>query len=372
MKVLSHFTHSLRPYRFHVISWGLFVLYEVLVTGLLHGRFSSWGDYALHYSVNIALFYVHAHLLLPFCLRGPAFRYGLLPVLVVAEIAAFTALIFGLETLAIRLLDMQMLRAPVLDEAYFLRSVWRAIYFLGFGTAYYFLRQYVQQRVRAEASEKLRLQDIIDKERLQHELVRSQNAFLKAQINPHFLFNTLSFIYNSVRKSSHEAAEAILSLSQMMRYALQSEDEHQQTDLLAEIAHVEHLIHIHQIRHDHRLQLHYGPGLAGIRFIPLVLLTLVENMFKHGDLGNAGHPARIHISHSAGTLRIRTSNLALRTEDVSHRIGLDNIHRRLTQAYREQVSFSAFLNEAGYFHTVLDLACAQTLLQPQPTPVQAP
>lgn len=337
------------------MAWGLFMLYEITVAGIIYGRLSSFWDYALHYSINIALFYVHAHFVMPRGFRPDGHRFWLIPTLVLVEVIAYILFTYAMERLAIGVFQVRMTRSPDLDSAYLLRSAWRAIYFLGFATAYYFLTKYLSERTRVEQIEKQQLLDIIDKQHLQTALIRSQNAFLKAQINPHFLFNTLNYVYNSVRKTSGRAAEAILSLSHMMRYALQSEDEHQQAELLEEIQQVEHLLHIHRIRQESRLRvaLHYGPNLAGIRFIPLVLITLVENMFKHGDLNGAGEPAAITVTYQADELKITTVNRCLDVRAGGHGIGLDNIRKRLQHAYPDRASFEAWTDEAGYFHTRL-------------------
>lgn len=353
MSFKNYISNTIRRHQIHLIAWSFFILYEVLVGSILHGRLSSFWDYFLHYSINIAFFYLHALYVMPRGFRPDGHRFWLIPVLILGEIMAYILFTYAIERLAVDIFQVRMTRSLELDSAYFLRSSWRAIYFLGFATAYYFLTKYLSERTRVDQIEKQQLLDIIDKQRLQTELIHSQNAYLKAQINPHFLFNTLNYVYNSVRKTSGQAAEAILSLSHMMRYALQSEDEHQQTDLMEEIQQVEHLLHIHQIRQEDRLRiaLHYGPNLAGIRFIPLVLITLVENMFKHGDLTGAGEPAAITVTYQAGELKITTVNRCLDTCASGHRIGLDNIRKRLQHAYPERASFEARTDEAGYFHT---------------------
>lgn len=355
MPLKNNIFNPLGRYRFHWLSWSLFVLYEVAVAGILYGRLSSFGDYALHYSINIALFYVHALYVMPKGFRPSTHRFWLIPTLILGEIIVYTLFTYAMERLAIHLFQVRMTRLPEIDYMYFLRSAWRAIYFMGFATGYYFLTRFLSERMRVGQIEKQRLLDIIDKQHLQTELIRSQNAYLKAQINPHFLFNTLNYVYNSVRKTSTPAAEAVLSLSHMMRYALQSEDEHQQTDLLEEIQQVEHLLHIHRIRQENRLQiaLRYGTNLAGIRFIPLVLITLVENMFKHGDLTEESAPAEIVISSEEGELKITTLNRCLDVRPDGHRIGLDNIRKRLQHTYQHRASFKAWTDAAGYFHTEL-------------------
>ncbi|WP_439879700.1 sensor histidine kinase [Pontibacter sp. MBLB2868] len=360
----------IRRHKVHFISWIFFISYEVLIAGILYGKFSSFWNYALHYAINIALFYTHVTVVLPATLQRPRPFYWLLPLLVICEIAAFTGITYGVEVVITQHLHLQLTRPLLLDYAYCFRSAWRAVYFMGFATGFYFLDNYLKEKRRANRVEKEHLLHIIEKQQLQNELIRSQNelirsqnAFLKAQINPHFLFNTLNFVYNNVRKTSVQASEAILALSNMMRYALQSEDEHQQANLLEEIEHVENLIYIHQIRHDHQLQIQltYGDNLASVKFTPLVLITLVENIFKHGELSRANHTAQISINRQDHTLTITTSNLVNTSKQTGHRIGLDNIQRRLNYSYKGQYTFEARMEENGYFNIFIEVTLPTTV-----------
>lgn len=350
--------HFYQHYKVHLICWSIFISYEILVIGVLSGGFSSFLDYFIHYTFNILLFYCHAKLVLPFALQKSKLRFWLAPLLVVCEILAYIFIIHGAEILATQYFQAKMQRPVGFDYLFILRAAWRAVYFMSFATGYYYLENYLQERRFKEEVERQQLHQIIEIQNLQHELVKSQHAFLKAQINPHFLFNTLNYVYNSVRKTSTQAADTIMSLSQMMRYALESGETGPETSLLEEIEHVEHLIHIHQIRQNHQLQvqLSYGHNLQGIRLIPLILITLVENLMKHGNLSQAEKPALIRIAYEIDTLTITTANLALTDSPSGHRIGLDNIQRRLYQTYKERVHFQAYRDEQGYFHTVLHIS----------------
>lgn len=344
-------------YKIHVICWALFIAYEIAMIGVISGEFSSPLDYLLHYTLNLLIFYFHAAVILPFALQKRGLWSWWIPVLAAGEVIAYISFLYLSELLATQFLGMKLLRPLQLDSFYLLRATWRAVYFMGFATGYYYLMTYLREKKRAEQAEKQHLLNIIDKQHLQTELIKSQHAFLKAQINPHFLFNTLSFVYNSVRKTSHEAAEAILSLSDMMRYALQSENEHQETSLLEEIEHVENLIRIHQLRHNHQLHLKLtvSKNLQGTKIIPLVLITLVENMFKHGHLTDEAHPASITISREGNTLRINTANLKSREQASGHSVGLNNIRERLEHVYTGQASLEVSTDRPGYFYTALSI-----------------
>ncbi|WP_276499409.1 sensor histidine kinase [Pontibacter litorisediminis] len=362
MKKLLHPT--VIKHKGHIIAWTLFIFYEIVIVAVFSGSFNSTWDYLGHYALHISLFYFHARVVLPWVLRRKRMTAWLLPLLLIGEVTVYINLTYLLEVILTEYLQVKLMRPLVFDYYYWLRALWRAIYFLGFSTGYFFLRNYIREQKRANRAESEQLLKIIEQQNLQHELIKSQNAYLKTQINPHFLFNTLSFVYNSVRKTSAEAAEAIMALSQMMRYALQNEDDQHETLILEEIEHVESLIRIHQIRHKDTLnvQLIYSDNLAGVKFVPLILMTLVENIFKHGDLTQQQHPAQIKIMLDANTLRISTSNLKSSLKPESHRIGLDNIHKRLDQVYKEKASFSTYSTIDGLFVTVLKVSDLSPLL----------
>lgn len=347
----------IRSNKIHFLCWGTFIIYEILVVGAVTASFGAFWDYFAHYAINISLFYFHATMVLPFALQKGSPRYWLIPFLVAGELLAYIALVYAVEFALSNYFHVRLSKPLAFDYLFFIRSTWRAIYFVGFATGYYYLMVAFRERRRAENAEKQHLLHIIEKQNLQHELIKSQNAFLKAQINPHFLFNTLNFVYNSVRKTSGQAAETVLSLSQMMRYALESGEDGDETSLLEEVEQVENLIYIHQIRHDNQLQVKmtYGSNLAGLKIIPLVLITLVENIFKHGDLTRHEHPAVIDISLEENRLTVRTANLRATGHPTGHRIGLDNIVSRLRLAYKDRASFNAYADTMGYFHTILKI-----------------
>jgi LytS/YehU family sensor histidine kinase len=237
----------------------------------------------------------------------------------------------------------------VLDKQFVVGQIYRAIYFMGFSTGYYFLKTYLNQKRENEILEKQRLEGIIAQQKAERDLAAAENAFLKAQINPHFLFNTLDFVYHKVEESSPEAGEAIIDLSNMMRYAMS--DAKKNMTLGEEIEQVESLIHLYQLRKNNAycIEFTYAPEVQSIPFIPLILLTLVENVFKHGDLLDPQHPAKISLSVANKNLLIRTQNKINRfATSTSNKLGLQNIENRLRQAYGDHFSFSQEVQEDLY------------------------
>ncbi|MEI9957995.1 MAG: histidine kinase [Ferruginibacter sp.] len=130
---------------------------------------------------------------------------------------------------------------------------------------------------------------ILEAQKMQLEVDKSQAnfKFLKSQINPHFLHNTLNFLYAKSLPYSPELSEGILTLSDIMRYALnESNGSDDKAPLKDEIEHVRNVIKINQLRFSNNLHVNFEVQgiLNDVEIVPFVLITIVENAFKHGDL----------------------------------------------------------------------------------------
>jgi len=213
-------------------------------------------------------------------------------------------------------------------------NLYRGAQFILYGTGYYFLVNYIRKR------EKSLIQDV-ENEKLKNDVLRAEQDFLRAQINPHLLFNTLSFIKYAAKKKPEEADEAVIRLSGIMSFALENNSE---TILVAtELEQVENIIGLNQLRYNHTLNINYIKNLKNNQatIIPIVLLTLIENIFKHGNLLDEVHPAQIYIESDESHLLVQTSNLPNRNSHIkSTNKGLANIRSRMDQYYAENYHFS--------------------------------
>jgi two-component system LytT family sensor kinase len=190
---------------------------------------------------------------------------------------------------------------------------------------------------------------------LEKEKMQADYLFLKAQINPHFLHNTLNFLYSRSLPYSPELSEGILTLSEIMRYALdKTEDEDGKVPLSKEIEHVHHFLKIQQLRFGNSLQVVFTirGDPEGRRILPFVLITLTENAFKHGDLKNADNPVRLELDISEdGRLHFFCSNKKKSgPKELSTGIGLDNTRKRLELAYGE--NYSLYIKDQRELFTV--------------------
>ena len=175
-----------------------------------------------------------------------------------------------------------------------------------------------------------------------HEMIEKQHitselALLKAQINPHFFFNTLNNIYALTYSDIPLSREALLKLSRMMRYVLY--ETLQDTALLSkEISFIKDYIELMKIRlHAHTTLRFTEPELYNEYSVaPMLLLPFIENAFKHGTSSLQKAEIRIDLNVENSTLTLKVENQILESEAnqlTKGGIGLANTKRRLNLLY---------------------------------------
>lgn len=159
---------------------------------------------------------------------------------------------------------------------------------------------------------------------------------LRAQVNPHFFFNTLNCLYALTLKGSEKAAEVVLRLSDLMHYMLY---EASSTTVLLkdEIKHLESYIYIEKMRFEDRIDIsfQFSGEIEGKRIYPLLLLPFIENAFKHGATNEmAWITININVTEKTLFLKVENSFMAERKERVNG-LGLENVRKRLRLIYGE-------------------------------------
>lgn len=177
---------------------------------------------------------------------------------------------------------------------------------------------------------------LLSEEKLQAEL-----KFLKAQIHPHFLFNTLNNLYALTLKSSKEAPEVVLKLSDLLNYMLY-ECSADTVSLEKEVRLVEDYIALEKIRYGDRLSVNFNNSgeINGVKIAPLMILPFVENAFKHGaseELDDSWISIDLSKREENLTLKVENSKSIQNEQDdrfeYKQGIGLKNVKRRLEILY---------------------------------------
>ncbi len=193
--------------------------------------------------------------------------------------------------------------------------------------------------------------------RLEREVNEARLTVLKHQINPHFLYNTLSYMYSQARPVSENLSKSILMLSDMMRYSLNKTDESGLTLIEKEIQYIENFIEIHRLRFEEDFYVNFEIEgiISGKKIVPLLLITFVENAFKHGKINDPEQPITIRISIEKGYLILFVENYKQQgIKDETSGIGLANTKKRLNLTYPKQHSLT-IIDEANYFGITLKI-----------------
>jgi hypothetical protein len=178
---------------------------------------------------------------------------------------------------------------------------------------------------------------------------------LKSQVQPHFLFNTLNNIYYEAYREAPRTAALIERLSDIMRYFV---DESPQDDvaITTEVKFIENYIELEKIRIRHEVQVEFKKDFdQNLRIPPMLLMTFVENIFKHGiDKSSLTNSIKISLIQQDGYLLFETSNLVHKNQKQADKggFGVANLRKRLTLLYqtnfeltvnKNDLSFTAFL-----------------------------
>ena len=190
-----------------------------------------------------------------------------------------------------------------------------------------------------------------EKTELERQRLTAELAFLKSQINPHFLFNSLNNIYSLAYQKSEATPDAILKLSEIMRYMLYESNDNR-VALEKEITYLQSFIELQKLRFKGKAHviLEVEGQIQNQNIVPLILISFVENAFKHGLATNKDHPIVINISVFEDNLLFTIKNKKNeQNKDQTGGIGMVNVVRRLDLTYPEKYKLSVENREHEYF-----------------------
>jgi len=317
----------------HSLFWGILFFAVVWLTSLMHydnvtvngkEQFVTTTEFlpALSFAVNVFL-------LLLFYLNF-AFLYFVSFIKKIAHKLFVSFLIAGLffvldYLFAEYILDYLSCEAHYWD--YLQRKVWLLFAFVWAASlTYYFFKEWYQ-------NEMLRKQ-------MEADQLATELNFLKSQINPHFLFNTLNNLFSMAQeKQNDELANGISKLSGMMRYMIY-ESNVSKVPLEKEIEYLKSVIGLNKLRYtDNEANVHfrYPENCKGFLVAPMLFIPFVENAFKYGVLINESSGIKINIEISELEILFTCENMdysfVTKMKDSIKGIGLENVKRRLELLY---------------------------------------
>ena len=187
----------------------------------------------------------------------------------------------------------------------------------------------IQIRQRLRLAEQRALKAEADK-------ANAELSFLKAQINPHFLFNTLNNIYSLATVKSENTAESILKLSNIMRYVTDDIRE-EYVPLENEVAFISDYIDLQRLRLGDKMEVGFlvSGKISGKKIAPLMLMTFIENVFKYGISKHEPSAIDIQLTATSDMIRFFCQNKLYPAprQAESTGIGIDNTKQRLQHLY---------------------------------------
>ena len=202
---------------------------------------------------------------------------------------------------------------------YYADNLFFTVLYSAFGIVYFLIQKDKQQQLK-EAELQLVNQ-------------QTELSFLRSQVNPHFLFNSLNNIYSLVYHESDQSLTAIAKLSDLLRYMLY--DTNEKVPLQKELDYINKYIELQEMRFENTTPIHVAitGNTEKASIPPLLLIPFVENAFKHGDMKQP-HLVKIKVSADDAAIHFNISNpIGNHQKDASGGIGLENVRRRLELLY---------------------------------------
>jgi two-component system LytT family sensor kinase len=272
--------------------------------------------------VNISLFYLNYLQLIPRYLDRKHYRKYIFVVIVTVIVYGF--LKYGLGLIFHQHILRNREGHTITFASYYISTVFTSTLFILFSIILHFtVDWFLNERIQRD----------LENQRLTAEL-----ALLKSQINPHFLFNSLNSIYSLAYQRAENTPEAILKLSEIMRYMLYECNDNK-VDLANELQYLQNFIDLQKIRFGDNSFVNFEVEgiITNQQIVPLLLISFIENAFKHGVANDANAPIQLKITVDDHHLHFYMHNRKhLHNRDAAGGIGLNNVKRRLKLLYPNQ------------------------------------
>ncbi len=179
---------------------------------------------------------------------------------------------------------------------------------------------------------------IVSRQAVEHERRRAELSLYKAQINPHFLFNTLNTLLGLVVTKSDRAEDAIVQFTSLMRY-MSSSSTQEYVPLHTEVEYIEEYIALQRYRLSEHTNIEFNTSfdgeIAGCKIAPMLLITFVENALKYGSSSQFASDILIDMDLHDTTLTLKTHNPVFESQrsKKGDGIGIENCRKRLELLY---------------------------------------
>ena len=190
-------------------------------------------------------------------------------------------------------------------------------------------------------------------------VIEAELAWLKNQINPHFLFNTLNNISSLTQINADEAQNAVMQLSDLLRYAMY-ETNNPRVPITGEVDFMRNYIELMKLRCNEmtKVEAQFSISNTQTEIAPLLFISLIENAFKHGTNSNAPATIDIHLEQVNDTIIFtcdNTNNPKSTKDRSGSGIGLENTRRRLELMYHGNYTWEQAVTPENIYHTKISI-----------------
>lgn len=335
----------------HVVFWVLFIANNVwnsVSRGILTAHKSAplsiqlFGKYSVieigYIVIMLICFYAASLLVAPLLVKKKYFNATLLAAATFLVIVAYR---YSIEYWFFKpVLGFDNYNGNVWDIYRYVSNIFFYYFpsYFVYGLMYFFIIEWYKTRHRQQALEK--------------EKAAAELTFLRSQLNPHFLFNSINDIYSLTYQQSELAPAALLKLSDILRYMLR-EGREDTMPLQSEVKYLENVIELQRISTKDAACINFDiEGYIGSQKIAtLLLIAFVENAFKHGLSTDSENPIDIHLFATDSSIKFTARNKKNKHQkDKTPGIGLNNVRRRLELIYPER--HSLVIDDEAEFYTV--------------------
>ncbi len=338
--MLNRYLHFFfRKILLHAFFWLLVLLFFSYLLGSSNEDLKYAGSFSIFLlPVTMITTYTVIYYLIPrFLLRKKYLLFSLYSVytLIISAFAIVISIFYGL----VFIMNMNYRGMPAVSRS--LLFMMTLVYLVVVAVSAFIL---LKQNYSSEAENKTLENKILE---AQLKLKEQELHYLKMQVHPHFLFNTLNTMYGHALKKSEETPDMILKLSNLLDYLLYQVDK-PWVSLDSEIDHIKDYIALEKTRFRNSLSvvMNFPAELTNINIAPMLLIPLVENSFKHGEITDGKLTIQIDLTIDDEKLWFNVKN-STKDLEISRRqngLGLTNLEKRLELLYGKNFDLSLHRN----------------------------
>lgn len=309
---------------FHWLFWAIYIIYGIMeARGWIMRKGFLWSlqPLLLFFAMIGLLLYGNIRFLIPVLLQKKRIGLYIIGLIVIALLYTW-----------LRSLNQQYWDAlvwpnePMKVQDYLHWNFFNALWFLVMSSMLYYAQKSHEQGQQVK--------------NIQISQLQTELKYLRAQVNPHFLFNGLNTIYGSIDRDNQQARDILLQFSDLLRYNLYEADV-DWVELEKEAIYLQNYVSLQRARSDSNLNIELDiniPDKTG-KIAPLIFLTFVENAFKYSTRDdNRSNDIKISLQQLPGRIEFTCSNSYEVQDQTAGGIGLSNVTRRLELLYKDRYS----------------------------------